>query len=103
MQLSGQVVRQPEKRVTPAGIPITRLVLEHVSQQTEAGLQREAGFRILLVCTGTALAAQAEALQLDQQLLVEGFITRENYRDADRRLALHVQHMTLMGVNGRPE
>ena len=94
--VSGRVSRQPESRQSPAGVTITRFTLEHQSQQHEDGLPREASFRIEVVCTGKALAAQARSLTMAQPVEVEGFITRENYRDADRKLALHAQQINLM-------
>lgn len=95
-RVGGLIARLPETRHSPAGIAITRFVLAHHSPQQEAGLQREAQFRIEVVCTGQPLASQAASLQLDQRVQIEGFITRENFRDADRKLALHAQHIIEM-------
>ena len=95
-RVSGIVSRLPESRKTPAGIALCRFTLEHQSQQVEAGMSREASFRIEVICAGNILARQAEQLMIDQHVTVEGFITRENYRDADRKLALHAQTINLM-------
>ncbi len=95
-RVTGTVARPSQTRRSPAGIVISRFVLAHHSQQQEAGLAREAQFHIEVVCTGDPLASQAAALTQDQQVRIEGFITRENYRDADRKLALHAQLIELM-------
>ncbi len=39
-------------RYTPAGLPIVNAVLQHSSQQTEAGIQRLAEFEIPAVAAG---------------------------------------------------
>ncbi|MBD3669418.1 MAG: primosomal replication protein N [Gammaproteobacteria bacterium] len=87
--MSGQVDKAPQLRHTPAGIPITRFVLQHRSRQIEAGHPREVQCRILVMAAGEALAHRAEVLQVGEALRVEGFLSRSSHKGSEARLVLH--------------
>ena len=89
--LAGTVCKAPETRYNPAGIPLTRFSLEHRSRQTEAGLEREAFCRIVVIATGTELSNKAKALSEGQAVSISGFITRADSRQGQARLVLHAQ------------
>jgi primosomal replication protein N len=89
LELDGSVVRTPDTRYSPAGIPITRFVLEHRSRQAEAGLEREVYCRIGVVACGEALAAKAKAPGTGDRVRVSGFIERNTNRQGEPRLVLH--------------
>ncbi len=95
--LSGTVCKAPETRYNPAGIPLTRFSLEHRSRQTEAGLEREAFCRIVVIATGRALSNKAQALSQGQAVRVGGFITRADSRRGQAMIVLHAR--TLQGLD----
>ncbi len=93
LELSGVVARAPETRVTPAGIPLTRFVLDHDSEQEEAGLRRQVRLRITVIATGEALSSRVKGLVVGDRLIVAGFLNRTLTRDGQPRLVLHAQQL----------
>ena len=85
------VHKAPETRYSPAGIPITRFVLQHQSRQMEAGLPREVNCRIVVVAAGEEMAQRARVLNIDDEVRISGFISRSSHRDSEARLVLHAQ------------
>jgi primosomal replication protein N len=66
LALAARIAETSALRHTPAGIPAIDLLLEHESQQTEAGLQRQVKLAVKAVAFGAtaeALAAQAMGTQ----------------------------------------
>ena len=100
--LGGIVHKAPETRHSPAGIPLTRFTLEHRSRQLEAGLEREAYCRIVVVCSGEVLQRQAEQLASGQQVSVSGFIARADNRQGQSLLVLHA-HRLQVGIKLEPQ
>lgn len=99
--IEGRVVRVPETRSSPAGIPISRFTLEHQSRITEAGMSREVRLRLGVVATGQMLQAVVAALQPDMLVRVEGFLARAGYRSAEHRLVLHAQTIERLNDTAR--
>lgn len=91
--LSGQIARISKTRYSPAGVPITRLVLEHRSTQLEAGHPRIAHCRITVLICGADMHRQLHELQVDLEIRVSGFISRANNRQGEARLVLHAAHI----------
>jgi len=85
------VVKPPDTRHSPAGIPITRFVLQHQSRQLEAGIPREVQCRIVVVAAGKEMAHRAQALSLDEEIRVSGFISRSSHKGGESKLVLHAQ------------
>ena len=94
--IAGQLAGVCETRVTPAGIPISRFLLEHHSGQQEAGLPREACCRIPVMACGDALANIASRLAPNARVRVRGFVSRANHREGEYRLVLHAAHIDLL-------
>lgn len=91
--LTGKVVRLFEVRYSPAGIPISRFVVQHHSQQVEAGLAREAHCRVIVMAAGNELQPLVGELSIDSWVRVEGFVSRASYKTGDARLVLHAHHI----------
>ena len=89
--LGGAVCKVPETRYNPAGIPLTQFSLEHRSRQTEAGMEREAYCRIVVIAGGKSLSEQAKALSEGQTVKVKGFIARADSRQGQVKIVLHAQ------------
>lgn len=94
--LGGIVVRTATTRYSPAGIPISRFVIEHRSAQREGGQPREARCRLLVMACGSELQSLAETLQPNMAVEVSGFLSRANNRRNDDRLVLHAAEIESM-------
>ncbi|MEY1661017.1 primosomal replication protein N [Isoalcanivorax beigongshangi] len=92
--LSGFVDTLEAVRMTPAGVPIRRIWIEHRSRQLESGLPREVTARLALILTGEPLTRQSESLRQGDALRATGFLARAGARGESRdRLQLHVQQL----------
>ncbi|BAZ94857.1 primosomal replication protein N [Thiohalobacter sp. COW1] len=98
VRIDGRVSRAAQLRQSPAGIPIAHFVLDHQSEQTQAGLRRQSRFRIAVVAAGAELAAQAGRLQRDDRVRVSGFLSRADSRSGDQRLVIHAQQIEYAGL-----
>lgn len=96
--IAGQVAGACETRPSPAGVPISRFLLEHQSRQVEAGVPREARCRIPVVACGEALTRIAGRLPSGAPVRVQGFVSRVNYREGEYRLALHAVRIDLLNT-----
>jgi primosomal replication protein N len=94
--IAGQVAGSCETRTSPAGVPISRFLLEHQSGQVEAGVPREVRCRIPVVACGEALARIAGRLPPAAWVRVRGFIGRANFREGEYRLVLHAAHIDIL-------
>ena len=94
--LGGRVSKCEQTRYSPAGLPITRFVLEHHSTQMEAGLSREARCRIAVVVSGEPLTDKVAQLSVGSQLRVTGFISRMSHRQSESRLLLHAEDIEFL-------
>ena len=98
----GQLAGTCETRMTPAGVPISRFLLEHHSGQQEAGLPREARCRIPVMACGETLASIARRLAPEARVRVQGFVSRANHREGEYRLVLHAARIDIL-VTESPE
>ena len=93
--IAGTVVRAPETRYSPAGIPISRFAMEHQSRQLEAGMPREAVCRMTVVAAGESLQSAVCALVPGSRVRVSGFLSRAGHRAGEDRLVLHAQAIVI--------
>ncbi|MFZ4789385.1 MAG: primosomal replication protein N [Candidatus Competibacteraceae bacterium] len=96
--IAGQVAGICETRTSPAGVPISRFLLEHQSEQVEAGVPRQARCRIPVIACGPELARLAGRLPSGAPMRVQGFVSRVNYREGEYRLALHAARIDLLNT-----
>ena len=89
--IGGRLVDAPQRRCTPAGVPITRFVIEHDSEQMEAGHPRRVQCRLRVVAVGDPLAGRCAALQAGSLVRVSGFLARAGYRAPDMKTELHAR------------
>lgn len=87
--VNGVIVRGPDTRITPAGIPITRFVIEHQSQQSEGGLSRQVHCKIPVVAAGKALQKTLECIPQGKELMVQGFLNFAKFKGPEKQLVLH--------------
>ncbi len=92
-QLSGEIIKPPQLTHSPAGISHLRFVLEHQSEQIEAGLPRRSYVRITVVMSGDLAPQWAKELNVGNAVQVTGFLNRIEDRNGIGKLVLHAQQL----------
>ncbi len=91
--IAGQIVSPPVRKTSPAGIPHCYLVLEHSSQQMEAGFARSVWCRIRVIASGQTITAQTNNLELGMTIRVSGFIQRQEMANGVAQLVVHARQI----------
>ncbi|HAT3734675.1 TPA: primosomal replication protein N [Serratia marcescens] len=94
--LSGTVCKAPVRKVSPSGIPHCQFVLDHRSQQTEAGFSRQAWCRMPVVVSGQQSQALTQRLTVGSQITVQGFVSCHQGRNGLSKLVLHAEQIELI-------
>ena len=89
--LSGVVVHIEPIRYTPAGIPLLSFVLQHASEQIEAGLKRKVECEVNAVALGD-IAKQN--IQLGANIEAKGFLAKRSAKST--QLVLHIVKLELV-------
>lgn len=87
--IGGTVGSEPQTRISPAGIPISRFLLRHHSEQPEAGMKRQVECAVGVVATGAGLQEVIKKLHQGSAVRVAGFLGKANSRTGEYRLVLH--------------
>lgn len=95
LSLSGLLVKAPQLRYSPAGVPIGRLWIEHRSNQPEGGRERAVALRLEVRLTGAALCRGLEKLEPGQPLRVTGHLARPDQRSEPARLIVVAEEIEL--------
>lgn len=96
LMLSGTVCRPPIRKVSPSGIPHCQFVLEHRSQQQEAGFSRQAWCRMPVVVSGKQFQAITLSITVGAQLTIQGFICCHQGRNGLTKMVLHAEQIELI-------
>lgn len=80
VEIDGKVVTGDSLRHTPAGIPVLKFRLAHVSRQCEAGRDRTVGCEIDALAFGD-IAARLAACPPESPLRLTGFLDRMSARN----------------------
>lgn len=88
VRLTGRLVEPAQLRYSPAGVPIARFLLDHDSEQQEAGARRPIRFRVGVRAAGEALATAVRDWPEGTTVTVDGFLARARQRDGDNRLII---------------
>ena len=94
--LSGTVCKTPIRKTSPSGIPHCQFVLEHHSQQQEAGFNRQAWCRMPIVVSGPQSQALTHSITVGSNLKVTGFISSHQGRNGLNKLVLHAEQIELI-------
>lgn len=89
--ISGVVAKLYEVRLTPAGIPITRFVLDHQSEQSEADLKRSIRCQVFIIASGNKLRSVLKGLDVGQQMTVEGYLSQTSFKGGNRQLCVNAE------------
>ncbi len=86
--LSGVVIGLEPIRYTPAGIPLLSFVLQHASEQIEAGLKRKVECEVNAVALGDLAKS---SIQLGSSVKVKGFLAKRSAKST--QLVLHIEKL----------
>lgn len=92
VRVSGKIADLDELRFTPAGIPIIRFTIHHVSEQNEADTKRRVECEIPAIAM-TETAKRVAQIKLGTFVKLEGFLDRKNRNN--QSLVLHVDKIEL--------
>ena len=92
LELTGVVLQSETLRYTPAGIPLLSFVLQHLSEQTEAGMQRRVECEVNAVVMGE-LAERSKAIKEGTAVKVSGFIAKRSLKST--QLVLHINTLEI--------
>lgn len=85
--LTATLLERDALRQTPAGVPVLRGCLEHLSQQTENGMPREVRFETDFVMLGDDARLLAQA-PLGTSLIAQGFMAARSAKS--RQGVMHI-------------
>ena len=87
IELTACIAELSALRYTPAGLPALDVMLEHSSQQTEAGHLRQVGLKIRALALGV-LAERLSRQAVGSQWRFQGFLATPRQ---GRSVVLHIQ------------
>lgn len=94
LALDGVVVGLEPLRYTPAGLPFLSFVLQHASEQIEAGMKRKVECEVNAVVIGDIAQQQ---IALGSTISVQGFLAKRSVKST--QLVLHVTQLKLIDSN----
>lgn len=89
--LGGVVASIEPLRYTPAGIPLLSFVIQHVSDQIEAGMKRKVECEINAVAIGNMAL---KTLKTGDQIKVTGFLAKRSLKST--QLVMHINEISLI-------
>ena len=92
--LSGIVKKTPIQKMSPSGISHYQFYLEHVSEQIEAELSRQAWCIMPVIVSGQQ---ELSYIKKGSKVLVSGFISTHTKRNQTSQLVLHADQVKLLG------
>ncbi|HJW25439.1 MAG TPA: primosomal replication protein N [Rhodocyclaceae bacterium] len=96
IELAGRLNQRKVLRYTPAGVPVSEGVLEHSSQQIEAGAPRQVECEVLVVALGEA-ARWLQAVPLGGAVKLTGFLAAKSRHS--KTPVLHVNSIEFLEGN----
>ena len=86
--ISGVVVQIEPIRHTPAGIPLLSFVLQHASEQLEAGYKRKVECEVRAVALGELTQIN---IQIGNKIKAKGFLAKRSTKS--NQLVLHITQL----------
>jgi len=94
--ISGTLCTSPRRKVSPAGIPHTYLVMDHRSQQLEAGFSRGIYCRMTIVLSGKENQSTVTKLVKGSNIKASGYLVWHQGRNGSPKIVLHAHSIELM-------
>ena len=88
--IGGVVVGLQPLRYTPAGIPLLSFVLQHASEQSEAGLKRKVECEVQAVALGDLAKSN---IQIGDNIKAKGFLAKRSAKST--QLVLHIEQLQI--------
>jgi primosomal replication protein N len=92
--LDAEVMQIAELRYTPAGLPLLSIVLQHRSQQVEAGMKRKVDCEVNAVLLGDI--ASSQLVEIGAQIKVSGFLAKRSLKST--QLVMHINHIAQIEI-----
>lgn len=93
LSLIGTVANFPKRETSPSGIAHCRFLLEHRSNQQEAGYQRQAWCKMPIQISGHQLIQKTQSITVGNKLLVVGFISAQQTANGLSQIVLHAEQI----------
>lgn len=90
------VVKPIQSKTSPSGIPHATFLVEHRSNQFEAGLKRQAWCKMSVVASGLPLQPIAKQLVIGSKIKITGFISQHESKNGLSRLVLHAEKIDFL-------
>jgi primosomal replication protein N len=87
LRFNGLIAEREVLRYSPAGVPIVNAVLQHSSQQIEAGVARQTEFEITAVAVGE-ISGRFNSAQLGGVYEFSGFLAKKSRNS--KSLVFHI-------------
>lgn len=94
--LTGKICHTPIRKVSPAGVPHFKFVLDHRSQQKEAGFYRRVWCKIIIIASGQRLQKFACSITAGSQVTITGFVSSHQGANGLNNLVLHAEQIELI-------
>ncbi|MGP1958675.1 MAG: primosomal replication protein N [Arsenophonus sp. NC-CH8-MAG3] len=98
--LSGKICNSPIRKISPAGVPHCKFVLEHRSLQKEAGFNRKVWCKITIIASGQKLQQFTHSITVGSRITVIGFISSHHAANGLNNLVLHAEQIELIDSGG---
>jgi len=92
--ITGVLAERQPLRYTPAGIPVTELVIQHQSEQVEAGVSRKIECEVRAVALGL-IAEKLSKVGTETRLSAAGFLAAKSLKRR-QDLVLHIEEFELL-------
>lgn len=96
LSIVGTVISHPRRDKSPSGIEHCRFILEHHSQQVEAGLERKAWCKLAVSLSGDQLIKQSQSITVGSKIFMTGFLTTHKNHNGLSQLVLHAEQIELI-------
>ena len=96
IEISGVICKVGETSRSPSGVPHTRFMIDHRSTQLESGQERRVECRVSLQLSGDEYAQERERLLVGEAVNLEGFLTKNSFRDDPSWTKLQVTKITFL-------
>ena len=92
--ITGVLAEHQPLRYTPAGIPVIELVIQHQSEQVEAGVSRKIECEVRAVALGS-VAEKLSRVGAETELTAAGFLAAKSLKHR-QYLVLHIEEFELL-------
>ncbi|RIY36468.1 primosomal replication protein N [Psittacicella gerlachiana] len=98
--IDGTICVEPQKIISPSGIPHRQWTMQHQSERfEEVGLRRKVWLRLAVLVSGQELVNETDSYTIGTNVRCTGFISAHKSRKGDTQLILHAQKVEIVEFN----